>query len=32
MVERKLPTYTDESFNDLLKEISKIIEEGELPF
>ncbi|MBR4496678.1 MAG: replication initiation factor domain-containing protein [Acholeplasmatales bacterium] len=32
MVERKLPTYTNESFNDLLKEISKIIEEGELPF
>ncbi|MBQ6782414.1 MAG: replication initiation factor domain-containing protein [Acholeplasmatales bacterium] len=32
MVERKLPTYTDESFNDLLKEISQIIEEGELPF
>ncbi|MBQ7641540.1 MAG: replication initiation factor domain-containing protein [Acholeplasmatales bacterium] len=32
MVERNLPTYTDESFKDLLKEISQIIEEGELPF
>ncbi|RIA77934.1 replication initiation factor [Anaeroplasma bactoclasticum] len=32
MIERKMSTYTDEAFKELLKEISKIIEEGELPF
>jgi hypothetical protein len=32
MIERKMSTYTDEAFKELLKDISKIIEEGELPF
>ena len=32
MIERNLKTYDQDSFNDLLKEISLIIEEGELPF
>lgn len=32
MIERNLKTYDQDSFNDLLKELSLIIEEGELPF